>query len=277
MTIAKLKQQLKEMKAAEENASKKLELLERQSNYMRSRTSSAMTSGKISDTDNLEGVWQIIKDIREKMTIIQETVEEGVNEKCKVLNMSVVEKDNELITLLEESDAKLREMKNDFRREMKELKEKHKLTIMNLSAELDSLKLEKVDFLKKVNELEVERQGANLNNQKVKILLEQNSDLKKELKNKEDNMTLDKEVLSDFVKQIEDRETVKLSLEEKMKEIKRKGIDCKEKLAALFQTATSKKKLNEKEIQEFVEKINAHFSAIFITMEENNRMTMKKK
>lgn len=277
MTIAKLKQQLKEMKAAEENASKKLELLERQSNYMRSRTSSAMTSGKISDTDNLEGVWQIIKDIREKMTTIQETVEEGVNEKCKVLNMSVVEKDNELITLLEESDAKLREMKNDFRREMKELKEKHKLTIMNLSAELDSLKLEKVDFLKKVNELEVERQGANLNNQKVKILLEQNSDLKKELKNKEDNMTLDKEVLSDFVKQIEDRETVKLSLEEKMKEIKRKGIDCKEKLAALFQTATSKKKLNEKEIQEFVEKINAHFSAIFITMEENNRMTMKKK
>lgn len=266
------------MKQAEENASKKLEMLERQSNYMRSRTSSAMSAGKLGDGDSLEGAWQIIKDIREKMTVIQETVEEGVNEKCKELNISVIEKDSEFIKLLEESDSKVREMKNDFRREVKELKEKHKFAVSNLSSELDSLKLEKVDYMKKVNELEMEKQGANLNSQKVKILLEQNYDLKKELKNKEENMTLDKEVLSDFVKQIEERETIKLGFEEKLKEIKKKGIDCQEKLAVYFQTVATKKKLNDREIQELIEKVNGQFKTVIVSMmEDTNRMSNKKK
>lgn len=265
------------MRQNEENASKKLEMLERQSNYMRSRTSTAMSMGKLTDSDNLEGVWQIVKDIREKMNVIQETVEEGVNEKYKELSISVIEKDSEFIKLLEESDSKLREIKNDFRRELKELKERHKLAYANLSSELDSLKLEKVDFMKKVNELEMERQNANLNVQKVKILLEQNDFLKRELKNKEDNMTLDKEVLSDFVKQIEERETVKLGLEEKFKDIKKKAKDCHEKLNTLFQTVTTKKKMNEKEIQEFIEKVNTQVVSVIQVTEDSSKITSKKK
>lgn len=265
------------MKQAEENAAKKLELLERQSNYMRSRASSAVSTGKMTENDNLEGVWQIIKEIREKMTSLQETIEEGVIEKCKELNMSVIEKDNELLKLLEESDNKMREMKNDFRKEIKELKEKHKLAVSSLSAELDSLKLEKVDFMKKVNELEMERQGANLNSQKVKILLEQNNDLKKELKNREENMVFEKDVISDFVKQIEDGKAVNSGFEDKLKEIKKKGIDCQEKLAILFQTVTSKKKLNDKEIQDLIEKVNGHVKSVIMVMDDNSRMSSKKK
>lgn len=276
-TINKLKSQLKEMKNAEENNTKKLEMLERQSNYIRSRTSSAMTAGKLGDSDNLEGVWQIVKDIREKMNIIQESVEDGVNEKYKELNMSVIEKDNELIKLLEESDSKLREIKGEFRRELKELKEKHKMIFSNMSSELDSLKLEKVEFLKKVNELEMEKQNANLNFQKVKILLEQNDHLKKELKNKEENMTIDKEVLSDFVKQIEERETIKLGFEERLKEFKKKAKECQEKLTGIFQSVASKKKMSDKEIQEFIEKITSQVNTVVQVTEDTNRTTFRKK
>ena len=271
--INKLKSQLKEMKLAEENATKKLEILERQSNYMRSRTSSAMTAGKVAEADNLEGVWQIVKEIREKMMVIQEAVEDGVNEKYKELNMSVIEKDNELIHLLEESDTKLREMKAGFRKELKELKEKHKFAFSNISSEMDSLKLEKVEFLKKINELEMERQNASLNSQKVKILLEQNDFLKKELKNKEENMTIDKEVLTDFVQQIEEKETIKLGLEEKFKEIKKKGKEAQDKLASLFGTTGTKKKMNDKEIQEFIEKVTAQVNAVVQLTDENTRTT----
>ena len=271
--INRLKSQLKEMKLAEENATKKLEILERQSNYMRSRTSSAMTAGKVAEADNLEGVWQIVKEIREKMMVIQEAVEDGVNEKYKELNMSVIEKDNELIHLLEESDTKLREMKAGFRKELKELKEKHKFAFSNISSEMDSLKLEKVEFLKKINELEMERQNASLNSQKVKILLEQNDFLKKELKNKEENMTIDKEVLTDFVQQIEEKETIKLGLEEKFKEIKKKGKEAQDKLASLFGTTGTKKKMNDKEIQEFIEKVTAQVNAVVQLTDENTRTT----
>lgn len=274
--IAKLKNQIKEMKRTEENAAKKLEMLEKQSSYMRSRASSA-TGFKSQDTDSLEGVWQVVKDLREKMAAIQESVEEGVNEKCKELNFSVIEKDNEYIKLLEESDSKLRQVKADFRKELRELKEKHKASHSALMGEVDALKLEKVDFLRKINELEAEKQNSNLNAHKAKILADQNRDLKENIKTKEENMTLDKEVLEDFVKQIEERDSARASYESKFKEIRKKSKETYEKLMGIFQTVTTKKKLYEKDIQELYHRVIEQIKGLIQVANSDTRSTLIKR
>lgn len=278
VTIGKLKNQIKEMKRTEENAAKKLEMLEKQSTYIRSRASSAMVAGfKGQDTDSLEGVWHAVKDIREKMTSIQESVEEGVNDKCKELNISVIEKDNEYIKLLEESDAKLRQVRVDFRKELRELKEKQKSNNASLVAEIDTLNFEKVDFLRKINELEAEKQNSNLNAHKAKVISEQNEYLKDNIKAKEENMTLDKEVLEDFVKQIEERDSARATYESRFKEIRKKSREAYDKLVVIFQTVTTKKKMYEKDIQELYHKVIEQVKGVVQVANSDIRATLLKK
>lgn len=268
-----MKNQIKEMKKTEENAAKKLEMLEKQSNYIRSRANSQL--GK--ETDSLEGVWQVIKDLKEKMSMIQESVEEGANEKYKELSQSVFDKDNEYIKLLDESDSKLREVRSDFRRELKELKERHKSSYAELMTELDSLKLEKVEFLRKINELEVEKHTSSLNSQKAKIYSDQNENLKKELKTREENTKLEQEVLIDFMKQIEEKESMKNSFESKFKEIKKKFIDMQTKLQEAHNSVAGKKKLTDKEYHEFYTKVTDSTKLLLNVIDSDQRSTIHRK
>ena len=117
---------------------------------------SGMT-GSAAQSDNLEEVWSIVRDMKDKLDKLRANVEEGINDRCKDLNFSVIEKDNELSRLLSETDAKLRDLRNEFRKEVKELKTKHKAESSEMSQEIDNLKVEKLELMRKINTLELQR------------------------------------------------------------------------------------------------------------------------
>ena len=117
---------------------------------------SGMT-GSAAQSDNLEEVWSIVRDMKDKLDKLRANVEEGINDRCKDLNFSVIEKDNELSRLLSETDAKLRDLRNEFRKEVKELKTKHKTESSEMSQEIDNLKVEKLELMRKINTLELQR------------------------------------------------------------------------------------------------------------------------
>ena len=133
---------------------------------------SGMT-GSAAQSDNLEEVWSIVRDMKDKLDKLRANVEEGINDRCKDLNFSVIEKDNELSRLLSETDAKLRDLRNEFRKEVKELKTKHKTESSEMSQEIDNLKVEKLELMRKINTLELQRQNSILNEQRVGILTSQ--------------------------------------------------------------------------------------------------------
>lgn len=117
---------------------------------------SGMT-GSAATNDSLEEVWSIVRDMKDKLDKLRSSVENGINDRCKDLNFSVIEKDNELQRLLNETDTKLRDLRNEFRKEMKDSKLKHKTESSEMSQEIDNLKVEKLELMRKINTLELQR------------------------------------------------------------------------------------------------------------------------
>ncbi len=272
-TINRLNSQIKDMRKGEENTQKRIELLEKEKNIIRNRTGSVyskqsnaiselavshntLTSNASSSIENLEEVWMIIDDVKQKMEKIKVSIEDGVHEKFKELNVSVIEKDNELIKLLTETDNRIREVKNEYRNEFKKLREAKRQEFAELSAEIDQLKLEKVELLKKINIIELDNQNNLVNVQKLKAFTEQNEGLKKEILAVQSNGVLDKEVISDFVKQIEEREAMRANLQDKFKDQKRKIEESSNRIIKMMQMLLArhvKKKHSDKEVQEFMD------------------------
>lgn len=272
-TISRLNAQIKDLRKAEENTGKRIELLVKEKNFMRNRTGSmylkpnnttsensvsqnSISSNAASSVESLEEVWMIIEDVKDKMEKIKVSIEDGVHEKFKELNVSVIEKDNELIKILTETDNKIRELKNEYRNEIKKLKEAKRQEFTELTGEIDELKLEKVELLKKINIIELDNQNNQVNIQKIKALTEQNENLKRELLAVQTNGTLDKEVISDFVRQIEERESMRANLQDKFKEQKRKIEDSCERVVKMLQMLLArhvKKKYSDKEVQEYMD------------------------
>ena len=272
-TINRLNAQIKDLRKGEENTQKRIELLEKEKNFIRNRTGSMYTkqsnaisefpisqntvaSSATSGLESLQEVWMIIDDVKQKMEKIKVSIEDGVHEKFRELNVSVIEKDNELIKLLTETDNKIREIKNEYRNEFKKLREAKRQEFAELTAEIDELKLEKVELLKKINIIELDNQNNMVNIQKVKALTEQNEILKKELIAIQSNGALDKEVISDFVKQIEEREAMRANLQDKFKEQKRKIEESSHRVLRMMQMLLArhvKKKFTDKEVQEFMD------------------------
>ena len=294
--INRLNAQIRDLRKNEDNILKKIELVEKEKNFMRNRTGSLYSKTSIASDpsqsgnnmtsmsptcESLEEVWLIIKDVKEKMDKLKNSIQDGIDQKYKDLNVSVIEKDNEMVQLLTETDMRLRELKNECRNEIRKLKQEKKQEISELTQEVDDLKFEKVDLLKKINILELDNQNNQLNVQKLKIITEQLESIKKDLDLKKQNMTLDQEVIGEFVKQIEERESMKADLEEKYRDRVKRINESRERLVRMFQMILGKqikKKYTDKEIQEyFDQRLTEEEGNMVLNVISDYKLSLKKK
>ena len=266
----KLKAQNRDMKRNEDTYSKKLEMMEKQNSFIRSRNAGSVLSSigtlggdSISGTlggggDGLEEVWLIVKDVKDKMDKLKESIEEGVHEKCKDLTQSVLEKDNELVKLLQETDNKVREMNSSYRKEIQDIKKRHKAEVDDFESQIEALKTEKITYLKKIKDLELKSENTSLAHQQIKTLTDQIEGLTKDLKSKDDHSLMYRDTVMSFVKQIEEQEVVSATLESKLKESKKRQAESQDRIIRAFHTIMNKvvrKKASDKEVSECLDRL----------------------
>lgn len=289
--VTKLRTQIKDLKKNEEEYLKRIENLEKQNSLQRTRTGSSSLSSSfvgdslgnsvsgISNGDTLEEVWFAVKDITAKMDKIRTNIEKGSESKMKEIQNSLFSKENELFLAMNETDRKVREVKFEQRKEIKELRTKHREEISALNGELDNLKQEKISLLRKINELSLEKQTNILTTQKLKIANEQSEQMKKDLIRNESASSLDKEVIRDFMKQIEEKESMKANYEIKLSDMKRRYADSRSSLILAFRAALRRyvsKKGSDSELSEAYERLAEDDLKRVSQVFEENKVKVKK-
>jgi len=258
-------------------------MLEKQASLTRSKAPSFVQSklgeSILGSCDSLEETWSIVRDIQAKMDKIREGVEDGVPERIKELNNSIIEKDNEVLKLMSEHDSKMRELKQELRQEIQELKRKHKAELTELNQEREQLKNEKVEMLSRLTSLEYEKQNNILNQQRVKNLGEQNRLLQEDIEKSQGVMSVTHGVIETLSKQIEEKELKKADFEDKYRDLKLKSRDSKERILRTFQLVlrSFKKKATEKDVAEHIEKLPQDEQKVILSILDDVKIAFKKK
>ena len=114
----------------------------------------------------------------------------------------------------------------------------------------------------------------------MKILNTQLDQVKQILKSKDENTSLDKEVIGEFVKQIEQSETSKANFEDKYKDIKRKSTESRDRLAKMLHLIVaklSKKKVSDKDLQDQFDKLTDEETKIVLAIADESKITLKRR
>lgn len=275
-SINKLINQNRELKKNEETLQKKMETLEKQFSYLRSkgpRTANPLSGNNSMVGDNasthssmngsqagesLEEIWSVVIDMKEKMEQIKGSFQNGTDEKYKELTLALNEKELELTKIISQYDTKVRDTKAESRSEVQELKRKHRAELERLEGDVDKLKREKLDLMRKIRELEMEKSSAVINSQKATHLQDQVNSLQLELRLKEETRVLDQQVIIEFVQQTEQSQTSRANLEDRYRDFKKKAVESRERIVKAFNLVISKiyrKKASDKELQEYFDKL----------------------
>jgi chromosome segregation ATPase len=276
-----------------------MENLEKQFSYLRSkgtRSTNALSgnnSGMGNDLgsthssmngslagDSLEEIWFVVLDMKEKMDQVKSSFQSGSDEKYKELTTALQDKELELNRLMSQHDTKLREAKAESRSEIQELKRKHRVEAERLEADVDKLKKEKLDLLRKIRELEIEKGNAAINSQRALQLQDQVTSLQLELRLKEETRLMDQQAIIEFVQQTEQSQTSKANLEDKYRELKKKAMESRERVVKAFNMVISKlhrKKATDKELQDVFDKLPEDEYKIILSHCEDLKLPIKKR
>lgn len=298
-SINKLINQNRELKKNEESLQKKMETLEKQFSYLRSkgpRTTNPITSGNNSTVgemasthssmngsqagESLEEIWSVVIDMKEKMEQIKGSFQNGTDEKYKELTLTLNEKELELTKIISQYDTKVRETKAESRSEVQELKRKHRAELERLEGDVDKLKREKLDLMRKIRELEMEKSSAVINSQKATHLQDQVNSLQLELRLKEETRVLDQQVIIEFVQQTEQSQTSRANLEDRYRDFKKKAVESRERIVKAFNLVISKvyrKKASDKELQEYFDKLAEDEYKMIASHCEDLKLGLKRK
>ena len=219
-------------------------------------------------------------DMKEKMEQIKGSFQNGSDEKYKELSNAVQEKELELNKIISQYDTKLRDTKAESRSEVQELKRKQRAELERLEGDVDKLKKEKLDLLRKIRELELEKGNAAINSQKAIHLQEQVATLQLELKLKEETRLMDQQVMIEFVQQTEQSQTSKANLEDRYREHKKRAIESRERIVKAYNLVISKvyrKKATDKELQEMFDKLPEDEYKIIMGHCEDLKLAVKRK
>lgn len=285
LVIQQLKAQIRDLMRSEETTRKRLDVAEKQSNFMRKNTRGpgdspfhSMKSGgsggggfeatvkglslaSSGSMEDLSEVWMVFNDVKEMMLKIKQDVEEGVTKKEIELTESLLEKENDIMKQLNESEDRIRELRSQFRIELKEAKMKFSKELSDLSSESEMLK-EKNDMLtKKCADLETQLKISQLSDERVKALAENIDALKKNQKTQDDLVKMERAVIEGLASQVEDKENKRAEVQFKYDSVSKKAEEVsrsRNRILAVFQQILVKhvkKKSNEKELQDSIEEL----------------------
>lgn len=190
------------------------------------------------DEDGLKETWDYITEVRNLVEQFSKDIQNGFSERNRFLSESILEKDNEVFQAIQDSEQKIRQLKKQHNSAKKSLELEYESKIEQLKSKILDQNTEIINLNKQIMDLEQKEVRLKGESQKMEVLNQLISSLKRDKDTKEELIKTDKQVISSFMKQVEQVHKTKFDLGEQLKQYQKWRKEHKEdkvKLHNLYQ------------------------------------------
>ena len=221
--LSQLKEKLNDLQRENDLLNQKIAGFEKKSEYfkkmraMRSKSNSStdVTRANGGD-DSLEEVWSTVDDIKKKFDEFTSEIKTGFQGRNQKLTESLLDKDNQVFEVIQESEKQTRNLKSQHKLEIKKLKLEYEADNEELRQSNYDLKTQLSNLKVKILDMENSLIQDKRTNERIEELQNLIESYKRDKEVKEDLIKVEKDVISTFVKQVEDKERKRAELDYKM-------------------------------------------------------------
>lgn len=173
------------------------------------------------DQDGLKETWEYIAEVRNLVEQFTKDIQNGFTERNRFLSESILEKDNEVFQAMQDSEQKIRQLKKEHNSVKKSIELEYESKIEQLKSQILSQNSEVISLNKRIMELEqreIRLLAIKDDFEKTKHLVEC---LQKDKETKENLIKTDKQVITSFMKQVEQIHKINFDLEQQIKHIQK--------------------------------------------------------
>lgn len=221
------------------------------------------------DDDGLKETWEYIAEVRDMVEKFAKDIQNGFSERNRFLSESILEKDNEVFQAMQDSETKIRQLKRENNTAKKSLELEYESKIEQLKSKIQTQNSEILTLNRKIMELEQREVKLKANQNKIESLNQLIASLKREKETKEELIKTDNQVITSFMKQVEQIQKMKFDLEQRNRHFlkwKKEHKEDKVKLHSLYQQVLLRfvKKKKDDEIKKCFYKLREAERPIFL-------------
>lgn len=232
------------------------------------------------DEDGLKETWEYISEVRNLVDQFSKDIQSGFSERNRFLSESIIEKDNEVFQAIQDSEQKIRQLKKENIKVRKALELDYESKIDQLKSNILEQNKEIISLNKKIMDLEHREVKLQAEKKKMDALENLISSLRRDKETKEELVRTDKQVITSFMKQVEQIHKTKFELEQQVKHFQKWKKEHKEdkiKLHNLYQQVLLRfVKKKKDEIKKFYYNLSEAERTIFLGTMNEVKINIKK-